>query len=278
VICTRHSSHSEQVIAALGASKHVFCEKPLAMNEEQLASILSAYDQRDHKQLLLVGYNRRFAPLATRLKTFVAGLSEPFLMHYRVNAGFIPADHWTQDPEQGGGRILGEVCHFVDFLSFVCGHQIVAVSAMLIPNAGRYSNDNLAATLRFANGSIGTISYAASGDKSFSKERVEVFAQGRVAILDDYRELRTVQNGKHTVTKSRLRVDKGHRGEWEAFADAIRKGGPSPISLEEVLNSTLATFALVRASSQGSWVEVNTKQFISQVRSGYSAASLSGGD
>ena len=267
-ICTRHSAHAKQVVAALQAGKHVFCEKPLAMNEEQLASILEAYDQQDPKRVLLVGYNRRFAYLAKRLKAFVSGTAEPFVMHYRVNAGFIPADHWTQDEEQGGGRIVGEVCHFVDFLSFICGHCVVAVSATVMPNAGRYSNDNLAATLRFADGSIGTITYIANGDKSFSKERVEVFVQGRVAILDDYRELQMIHDGKHRVTKLHLRADKGHRGEWEAFADVIRSGGQSPISLNELLNSTLATFALVRASSDGSTIEVSTEQFLSQVRGG----------
>jgi predicted dehydrogenase len=277
-VCTRHALHAGQVIAALRASKHVFCEKPLAMNEEQLASILEAYDQQDPKRFLLVGYNRRFAPLARRLKAFVSGVVEPIIMHYRVNAGFIPADHWTQDLEQGGGRVLGEVCHFVDFLSFICGHPVVSVSASLMPNAGRYANDNLAATLRFADGSMGTITYTANGDKSFSKERVEVFAQGRVAVLDDYRELRTVRDGKHKVIKSRLGVDKGHRGEWETYAEVIRNGGQSPISLNELMNSTLATFALVRASANGSWVEVDTEQFMSQVRQRHAAASVEKGN
>jgi predicted dehydrogenase len=267
-VCTRHSLHAQQVIAALNAGKHVFCEKPLAMNEEELASIIDAYERQFPKRLLFVGYNRRFAPLAQQLKQFVSASVEPFVMHYRVNAGFIPLDHWTQDREQGGGRLLGEVCHFADFLSFICGHPVVAVLATVLPNVGRYSDDNLIAILRFADGSIGTITYAANGDKSFSKERVEVFVQGRVAVLDDYRVLRTIRDGKHKIVKSRLRVDKGHRDEWKAFANAIRRGERSPISLKELLNSTLATLALVRASSTGSWVEVSTEQFLSQVHQG----------
>jgi predicted dehydrogenase len=272
VISTRHSLHARQVVAALNAGKHVFCEKPLAMNVEQLASIVKAYDRQPPERLLLVGYNRRFAPLAKQLKAFVSGLSEPFVMHYRVNAGFIPADHWTQDPEQGGGRILGEVCHFVDFLSFVCGHPVVGVSATLTPNVGRYRNDNLAAILRFADGSIATITYTANGDKSFSKERVEVFSQGRVSTLDDYRELRMVRDGKHTVARSRLRVDKGHRDEWKTFANLIRNGGQAPISFNELLNSTLATFALIRSSGDGSWVDVNTEKFLTYAREEFSPA------
>jgi predicted dehydrogenase len=262
-VCTRHADHAQQVVSALEAGKHVFCEKPLAMNEEQLASVVAAC-HRHPDRLLLVGYNRRFAPLAQRMKAFLAGTSEPFVMHYRINAGFIPADHWTQDLEQGGGRVLGEVCHFVDFLSYLCGHQVISVSAATMPNAGRYSNDNLAATLRFADGSIGTITYAANGDKSFSKERVEVFAQGRVAALDDFRELQTIRDGKRSVTRSRLRVDKGHRGEWRAFAEAIRSGGPSPISLNDLVNGTLATLALTRASMEGTHIGVDTEEFIAQ--------------
>ncbi len=272
-ICTRHSAHARQVVAAIQASKHVFCEKPLALNQEQLASIVRAYGKQVPTRLLMVGYNRRFAPLAQKLKAFVGGLVEPFVMHYRVNAGFIPLDHWTQDLEQGGGRILGEVCHFVDFLGFLCEHPVTSVTASVLPNAGRYANDNLAATLRFADGSMGTIVYTANGDKSFSKERVEVFAQGRVAVLDDFRELVTIRDGKRSTARSRLRVDKGHRGEWVAFAEAIRKGGPSPIPFQEIVNSTLATFALARAGSEGIAVEVDTEGFVSQVRRGeWSAA------
>jgi predicted dehydrogenase len=272
-ICTRHSVHARQVVAAIQAGKHVFCEKPLALNEEQLASVVRAYEKQLPARLLLVGYNRRFAPLAQRLKAFLGGLVEPLVMHYRVNAGFIPRDHWTQDLEQGGGRILGEVCHFVDFLSFLCGQPVVSASASVLPDAGRYANDNLAATLRFADGSIGTIVYTANGDKSFSKERVEVFAQGRVAVLDDFRELETVREGKRATARSRLRIDKGHRGEWIAFGEAIRKGRPSPISFSEIVNSTLATFALARAGSDGMPIEVDTGKFISQVREGEWSAS-----
>lgn len=274
-ICTRHSDHARQVVAAIEAGKHVFCEKPLALNEEQLASIVRACEKQVPGRLLLVGYNRRFAPLARRMKTFFAGLVEPLVMHYRVNAGFIPLDHWTQDLEQGGGRILGEVCHFVDFLSFLCGHPVASVSASLLPNAGRYANDNLAATLRFADGSIGTIVYTANGDKAFSKERVEVFAQGRVAVLDDFRRLDMVRDGKRTAATSRLRVDKGHRGEWSAFVEAIRKGSASPITLPELVSSMLATFALARASSDGHRSEIDAEGFLLRARSGEDQASES---
>ncbi len=272
-ISTRPSSHARQVVATIEAGKHVFCEKPVALNEGQLASIVQACEKQLPNRLLLVGYNRRFAPLAQRLKAFVGGLVEPLVMNYRVNAGYLPLDHWAHDVEQGGGRILDEVCHFVDFLGFLCGHPIVSVSASVLPNVGRYSNDNLAATLRFADGSIGTVVYAANGDKSFSKERIEVFAQGCAAVLDDFRTLETIRDGKRSISRSRLRVDKGHRGEWSAFVDAIRKGGPSPIPFQEIVNSTLAILAVARACRDGLPVEVDTEGFISRVRAGeWSAA------
>lgn len=262
VICTRHSSHASLVTAALKAGKHVFCEKPLALNEEQLASIVTTCNGQNPSRLLTVGYNRRFAPFSKTLRAFVSSAQEPFVMHYRVNAGFIPRDHWTQDREEGGGRILGEVCHFVDFLSFICGQHVVSVSAAITPNAGRYSDDNLSATLRFADGSVGTITYSANGDRAFSKERVEVFVQGRVAVLDDFRELRTVENGRQRVFRSHLRVDKGHRGEWVAFRAALCSGGPPPIALADLVNSSLATIALARAGSSDSAIIVNSDQLM----------------
>lgn len=265
-ICTRHASHARQVVAALDAGKHVFCEKPLALDEDELAAVLDAFDRRQGRSRLLVGFNRRFAPLALRLRDFISSAREPVMMHYRVNAGFIPADSWVHDPEDGGGRILGEACHFVDFLSFVCRQPVVSVSSALLPNSGRYRDDNLAATLTFADGSIGTIAYTAAGDKSFSKERIEVFAQGRVAVLEDFRELHLVHRGNRKTSRSRLRIDKGHRGEWAAFAQSLRSGGPLPIPLEDLVNVTLATIALRRPSPDGCASRIDTSEFMAAVR------------
>ncbi len=263
-ICTRHTSHARLVCDALEAGKHVFCEKPLALSMPELSSIAEACAGTDSNLLLQVGYNRRFAPLARRLKAFLNDVREPMVIHYRVNAGFIPKDHWTQDPEEGGGRILGEVCHFVDFLGFLCGRPIVAVTGTLMENAGRYADDNLAATLRFGDGSIGTITYCANGDRSFSKERVEVFAQGRVAVLEDFRHLTTIKEGKTRTTRLWGRSDKGHRGEWRAFRDAVCTGGPAPITMEELLNTSLATFALLRSVTEQSWINVDRGSSLGQ--------------
>jgi predicted dehydrogenase len=242
-ILTRHHLHAGQIAAALGGGKHVFCEKPLAVDEQQLATIRDSV--ANGKTLLTVGFNRRFAPLAVRLGEFIAGRREPLVAHYRVNAGYIPLTHWLHDPAQGGGRIIGEGCHFVDFLTFVVGAPPLTVTAHGLPDAGRYREDNVVLTFTFPDGSLGTLSYLANGDKAFPKERVEVFAGGRVAVLDDFRTLEMVHGGRREVIQSRLRQDKGHRAEWEAFAAAIAAGGPPPIPYEQLFGVTRATFAAV---------------------------------
>jgi predicted dehydrogenase/threonine dehydrogenase-like Zn-dependent dehydrogenase len=252
VVATRHHLHASQVLAALTAGKHVFCEKPLCLNERELSQIVRAHEaQESDGKLLMVGFNRRFAPLALRLKRFVQDIREPLALHYRVNAGFIPADHWLNDPQQGGGRIIGEVCHFVDFLAFLVGAAPVEVQSHSLVNPGKYSNDNVVSQIRFADGSHGTISYLANGDKAYSKERLEVFGGGSVAVLEDFRRLELVGHGRKQVFRLYLRQDKGHRGEWLAFVDAIRNGGKSPIPFSEIVATMQATFALEESRSLG---------------------------
>jgi predicted dehydrogenase/threonine dehydrogenase-like Zn-dependent dehydrogenase len=262
VIATRHHLHAGQVIAALNSGKHVFCEKPLCLNESELRGIVAAHDNSlSDRHLLMVGFNRRFAPLAVRMKNFVHEAGKPVALHYRVNAGFLAADHWLNDPQEGGGRILGEVCHFVDFLCFLTSSEPVevetrALSDQASSNPGKYSNDNVVCSLRFADGSQGTISYLANGDKSYSKERVEVFGGGTVAVLEDFRRLELVRRGKRRIFRSPLRQDKGHRGEFEAFVSAIQTGSQSPIPFREILNTMLATFALEESRCLGRSVNV----------------------
>lgn len=249
-ILTPHQLHAAQAIEALQAGKHVFCEKPLALNEEDLAAVEAAL-QACPEQILMVGYNRRFAPLAQRMKSFFAGRSEPLAAHYRVNAGYLPLTHWTQDLEKGGGRILGEACHFIDFLIFLTGTLPVEISARGLPDGGRYREDNVLLQMVFPDGSLGQITYLANGDKTFPKERVEVFCGGGLAVLDDFRSLECVRSGKRETTRSRLRQDKGHRAEMEIFAAAIRSGGPPPIPAEQIFGGMRATFAGLRALRSG---------------------------
>jgi predicted dehydrogenase/threonine dehydrogenase-like Zn-dependent dehydrogenase len=245
-VLTRHHLHARQTLAALSNGKAVYCEKPLALNEEELAAIAAEID-KEACPILTVGFNRRFAPLAKKMKEFVDGRSEPLVAHYRVNAGFLPATHWLQDPAQGGGRLVGEGCHFVDFLTFLVGSPPQTVSARKLPDDGRYLDDNLLLTFTFTDGSIGTLAYLANGDRAYSKERVEVFTSGRAAALDDFRTLELSHNGRRSALHSPLTQDKGHRGAWEAFMAAVSAGGPPPIPYEHLLGVTRATFAAVSA-------------------------------
>src|SRR5581483_8619541 len=173
-IATRHHLHAGQVLRAIEAGKNVFCEKPLCLNESELAEIVRACFAPGAPRLM-VGYNRRFAPMATRLRSFLSAIAEPLALHCRVNAGPVAPNHWLQDPEQGGGRILGEVCHFVDLLIYASGELPAEVHAREVPGGGEYCGDNVIVSLRFENGSQGTITYVASGDTAYAKERLEVF-------------------------------------------------------------------------------------------------------
>ena len=174
-------------------------------------------------------------------------------MHYRVNAGYIPPNHWTQDPFIGGGRIIGEACHFVDFLTFLVGSAPVSVSSRALPDAGKYRQDNVSMTFTFADGSVGVVDYLASGDKAFPKERVEVFCAGRIAVLDDFRALELVHNGQRRTVKSAFRQDKGHFNEMQAF---VRAGGEPPIPYEQLIGVTKATFAVVESLRENKSIRV----------------------
>jgi predicted dehydrogenase len=246
-ILTRHNLHAGQVSAGLRAGKHIFCEKPLALSETELTEISEVLKTNTPAPLLTVGFNRRFAPLAILLREFITTRHEPLFAHYRVNAGFLPQNHWLIDPTVGGGRILGEGCHFVDFLTYLVGDVPIEVSSVALPDQGHYSADNVQLTFRFADGSLGTLSYLANGDKSFSKERVEVFTGGRIAVLDDFRTLELVSGGKRKTHQNRLTQDKGHRGIWSAFANAIRQGGPPPIPYAHLFGVARATYAAVES-------------------------------
>ncbi|MGD0005832.1 MAG: Gfo/Idh/MocA family oxidoreductase, partial [Anaerolineaceae bacterium] len=249
-ILTRHNSHARQVLAALRLGKHVYCEKPLAIHPDELAEI-AAFLHSDEHPVLTVGFNRRFAPMAIQLKEFLGERIEPLVAHYRVNAGYLPLNHWLHAPEVGGGRIIGEGCHFVDFLTFLVGAPPISVSAQALPDNGRYQQDNFVLTLSFSDGSIGSLHYLANGDKSFAKERVEVFCGGQAAALDDFRTLELVKNGSRKVTHAPLRQDKGHRHAWEVFLSAVRQGGEPPIPYTHLLGVTQATFAATAALKEG---------------------------
>lgn len=258
VLATRHHLHAEQVIRALESGKHVFCEKPLCLTEEELERIRSAYERKSDRVHLMVGFNRRFAPMANRMKGFFSHPHVPLVMHYRVNAGALPKDHWINDPEQGGGRVLGEVCHFIDFLSYICDSSPGSVQASAVSRGGE--DQDVVVHLNFNNGSRGTIHYACSGDRVFGKERIEVFGGGAVAVLEDFRRLELVRHGRKQVFRSWLRQDKGHRSEWQEFVRAIAEGAATPIGFEEIYATTLATIRAAESLRSGRPEEVIAKQ------------------
>jgi predicted dehydrogenase/threonine dehydrogenase-like Zn-dependent dehydrogenase len=267
VIATRHHLHARQVLAALEAGKNVFCEKPLCLDEEELREIVRSYfSARSQKPVLTVGFNRRFAPMTTRLKSFFAGISEPLFLHYRINAGSLPPDHWVNDPEQGGGRILGEVCHFVDLLMHLAGSPIISVEAKSLGDSGRYG-ESVLASLQFANGSQGTIGYLSTGDRTFSKERLEVFGGGAVAALEDFRHLELSRHGHKETVRSRWRQDKGHRAEWTAFVESIRAGKPA-VAFDDLICSSLATLRLKESLSTGKRTTIDTPPFFESALQG----------
>ena len=264
VIATPHQLHAQQVRAALAAGKHVFCEKPLCVSETELAEIIRTCGELEGpKQQLTLGFNRRFAPMSRALKEALAGRrGQPLVMQYRVNAGPAPAERWPRDEEQGG-RMLGEVCHFVDFLCFLAGAPPVRVFARRPATRHNPQDDSAVITLDFSDGSLGTIAYAASGDTCFSKERIEVFGAGVVGAIEDFRRLEIVRNARRKTIVSRLRQDKGHRAEWEAFAAGLRAGNPS-IPFVEIVASTLATLRVVESLRKGQELAVDLENFIAR--------------
>lgn len=255
-VLTQHHLHAEMTAEALLAGKHVFCEKPLAINRAELDTVFEALEKS--AGTLTVGFNRRFAPMAQRLKAFMALANQPLSVHYRVNAGPLPADHWVHDPEIGGGRLIGEGCHFVDFLVWMIGSAPSQIRAGGLPDTPRYPGDNVHISLTFPDGSIGTVHYMSAGDQAYSKERVEAFGGGRVAVLDDFRKLELVVAGRKRVSRSWLRQDKGHRGLWKAFAKAIREGGEPPIPYGELRAVSRAIIDASEALRTGRAIELES--------------------
>jgi predicted dehydrogenase/threonine dehydrogenase-like Zn-dependent dehydrogenase len=235
-ITTRHNLHTENVLKSIHNNKHVFVEKPLAMNEEELNEIKTAYDETDKKHVM-VGFNRRFSPAVQELKkVFLKPQKKSILI--RVNSGVMPVDHWVNDPEIGGGRIIGEGCHFIDLAMFLADSRIVSVSADAMKDANDLNN-TVSINLKMENGSIASINYFANGNKSVTKEYIEVFSGGTVAQIDDFKTLKIF--GKKTK-KYKYTQDKGHADGVQAFLKSIKDSKVCPIPFEESYLSMLATF------------------------------------
>ena len=247
-IATRHNTHGELVLRALEADKNVYVEKPLTIFEEELPRIADAC-RRHPSRRLQVGFNRRFSPLGRKARELFQGLSEPLVVNYRVSAGFIPKDHWTQT-EEGGGRILGEVCHFIDFLQFITGANPVRVFAECVSNANAkaQNRDNVAITISLDNGAVGLIMYLACADRLLAKERVEIFGGGKTFIINDFRTADVYIDGKLKRVKA---PGKGHKEEVELFVGSIREGRPAAIPLESILYTTATAFRVLDSLRTG---------------------------
>lgn len=253
-ITTRHNSHAELTVDALQAGKHVFVEKPLALNLDQLTRVTHAH-RRHIEQHLMVGFNRRFAPHAVKAHELLRSRSEPIAVNILVNAGEIPRDTWYQDPDVGGGRIIGEGCHFIDLAMFLVGHPIRTVQAVMFGvAAGGVRDDKMSINMSFADGSIGTVHYLANGSKSFPKETITVFSEGRVLEILNWRRM---SGHGWNVPTMRQRMDKGHRAEVAAFLKTIADGGPPLIPYPELELVTRASFAAVRSASENITIELD---------------------
>ena len=249
-IATRHDSHARFVCQALQAGKHVFVEKPLAITRDELREIESTYDRMQsggQAPLLMVDFNRRFAPHIRKMKELLEGVREPKSLVMTVNAGEIPPDDWTQDPTVGGGRIIGEGCHFIDLLRFLVGEPVVSVQATMMGDAPGVAirDDKVSFTLGFADGSFGTVHYLANGHRSFPKERLEVFCAGRILQLDNFRRLRGY-GWKGFRNLNLRRQDKGNIQSVVAFVDAIRRSGPLPIPFDEIVETTRVSLEITQ--------------------------------
>lgn len=236
VIATQHNLHAEQVIQAINAGKNVFVEKPLALTRVELDAIESAYNEQNGTCRLMVGYNRRFAPHIIKMKSLLSNIAEPKSFIMTMNAGAIPSDHWTQDPNVGGGRIIGEACHYIDLMRYLAGSEITGFTATCMGSADgvEITEDKASITLTFKDGSFGTIHYLANGGKAFAKERIEVFANDAVLQLDNFRKL-TGYDWKGFRKDKLVSQDKGQNTCSRAFVESISTGKESPISFEEIM-------------------------------------------
>jgi predicted dehydrogenase len=245
-ITSPHATHADLVCRALRAGKHVFVEKPLAIRRDELEEISRALDESD--AMLMAGFNRRFSPFAVEARKALAGAG-PFSFHYRVNAGRAPADHWVRDPAQGG-RIVGEVCHFVDLMTFLAGgslEEVFAVSSRFDPAGGV---EDIQMTLRFSDGTAGAITYLTSNDAPISKEHLEIWAPNQMIDLDDFEQAWFYKDGKERNLRWRRRA-KGHAQEVAAFHEAMKRGGEPPIAFDDLARTTIATIEALKCLETG---------------------------
>ncbi|MEA5005220.1 MAG: bi-domain-containing oxidoreductase [Rikenellaceae bacterium] len=251
MITTRHDLHAGMVMEALNAGKNVFVEKPLALNEDELSLITHAYTNSGKS--LTVGFNRRFSPHIKKIKSLVGDSQMNVIT--TMNAGYIPANVWVHDMKVGGGRIIGEACHYIDLISYLTGSKVKSVCMNAMGTNSEENTDNASILLRYENGSTGVINYFANGSKAYSKERVELFSQERTLIMDNFRL--TKGYGVKGFSKLKTPLDKGHKNQFHQLINAVKTGGPALIPYDSIVNTTRASFAAIQSLKEGRWVDVN---------------------
>lgn len=254
MITTRHNQHTRLVLEALNAGKHVFVEKPLAIFEEELLQLSESLNSHSNElsKSITVGFNRRFSPHTLKMKALLG--NAPMNVIATMNAGFIPANSWVHDRAVGGGRILGEACHFIDLITFLTGSRVIAVCMNAMGTTPTETTDNASILLRYENGSTGVINYFSNGHKSYSKERIEVYSQERTLILDNFRTLEGF--GFKGFSSLKTKQDKGHKAQFQALIQRIQAGGKPLIPLDEIINTTKASFAAIKSIKELAWVSV----------------------
>lgn len=250
LITTRHNLHASMVIETLKAGKNVFVEKPLALNEDELNAIIDA--QQASGKNVIVGFNRRFSPHIQKIKQIVR--NSPMNVIATMNAGAIPTNVWVHDMKVGGGRIIGEACHYIDLITFLTGSKVKSVCMNAMEINPEESTDNASILLKYENGSTGVINYFANGSKAYSKERVEVFSQESTLIMDNFRV--TEGFGTKGFSKLKTSLDKGHKNQFETLIKNVQEGGNVIIPFDEIVNTTRASFAAIESLKGNCWVEV----------------------
>ncbi len=255
MITTRHDLHAGMVLESLKAGKNVFVEKPLALNNSELQNIIEAYNSSSHllnfTPSLTVGFNRRFAPLAQKMKKLLG--EGPKNIVATMNAGYIPPEVWVHDLEVGGGRIIGEACHYIDLCTFLAGSKVKSVCMNSMGTNPQENTDNASILLKYENGTNAVINYFANGSKAYSKERIEAYSQEKTLIIDNWRTLRGY--GVKGFSKMKTKLDKGHKAQFKLLVDSIKTGKPI-IPFDEIINTTQASFAAIQSLKEGKWIDV----------------------
>lgn len=251
LITTRHNLHANMTVKCLEAGKHVFVEKPLALNSEELESVIAA--QQNSGKTVMVGFNRRFSPHTVKMKSLLGNSQMNVIA--TMNAGNIPANVWVHDMLIGGGRIIGEACHFIDLITYLTGSKVKAICINAMGVNPEENTDNATILLKYDNGSTGVINYFSNGSKAYSKERVEVYSQERTLVMDNFRK--TEGFGFKGFSKLKTRLDKGHKNQFHKLIAQVKSGGPALIPFDEIINTTKASFAAIESLKTNKWVEIN---------------------